>query len=810
MTQMTNEMFLDKFRSSLYQVAGKDIDNANNLELLLSLCNLLKEEIGRNWSDRNKLYNERNVKEVYYLSMEFLTGTFTKKNLQYLNLYNIALESFNEIGINLYDILAMEKDPGLGNGGLGRLAVAFLDSLASLEMPGFGYGLRYDKGLFRQEIANGEQVELPDDWLSNSDIWEYKRDEAYEVKFGGHINISGSGNNLIFTHVNYESIKAVPYDIPILGHENECVNHLRLWSAESYTDVDFRQFAQGNFQQSFTIINKAKTLTQFLYPEDSNLEGKKLRLKQEYFLVSASMQDLLKKYKEQGLDLKDLYKYRVIQINDTHPVLAIPELLRILIDENNMEWVDAWDITTKTFGFTNHTILSEAMERWNIDLFKEILPRIWLIIEEINHRFIYFLKNDKNIHDNDRLKELSIIEENQIKMVNLAVMGSFSTNGVAQLHTNILKEKELKNLYNVFPERFNNKTNGIVHRRWLLNANPELSTLIKELIGDKFIKDPIELKNLLRYKDDSSVLRSLETIKLHNKERLAKYIMDTQGIKVNPHSIFDIHIKRIHEYKRQLLNILHIMYLYDLLKSNPNLDIVPRTFIFGGKAAPGYFVAKEIIRLIVSVANVVNNDLTIKDKLKIVFIENYNISKAELLIPAADVSEQISTTTKEASGTGNMKFMMNGAITLATLDGANVEIAREVGEDNIIIFGLKDYEVYNYYEHNLYNSREIYITDPIIKNTLDNLINKGPITGFKDFNILFDLLTRYNDNYFVLKDFQPYRRAQEKINDLYRDFERWFNMSLINIAHSGVFSSDYTIKRYAEEIWGVKPVNNEQ
>ena len=806
---MTKELFLEELQKALYQVSGKDIKDASDRELYIGLGTLLKENIGKNFSGRNKLYRDEHVKQVFYLSMEFLTGTFTKKNLQYLGLYDIAKEAFAELNRPLEKILDEEEDPGLGNGGLGRLAVAFLDSLASLKMPGHGYGLRYEKGLFKQVISENKQLELPDDWAHNANIWEFKReDESYEVQIGGRIDISGFRNKLIFTHVDYDRVKAVPYDIPMLGYKNNAVNYLRLWSAESYEDIDFREFAKGNFQASFKNIIKAKTITQFLYPEDSNIEGKKLRLKQEYFLVSASIQDLVKKYKDEGLPLADFYKYRVIHINDTHPVLAIPELMRVLIDENYMEWEDAWEITTKTFGFTNHTILSEAMERWNIDLFKEILPRIWMIIEEINHRYIYFLKNKKGIAEGEMLDKLSIISDGQVRMVNLAITGSFSVNGVAELHTNILKEKVLNDFYNVYPEKFNNKTNGIVHRRWLLNANSELSSFIQKLIGDEFISNPLALEGLLQYTDDSNVLKELANIKHHNKERLVKYIYDTQGIKLSPYSIFDIHIKRIHEYKRQLLNILHIMYLYEKLKQNPNLDIVPRTFIFGGKAAPGYHTAKEVIRLINSVANVINSDLTIKDKLKVVFIENYNISNAEILFPAADISEQISTTTKEASGTGNMKFMMNGAITLATLDGANVEISGEVGEDNIIIFGLKSHEVYEYYENGNYNALDIYNSDKELKSVVDKLISKDSITGYETFGELYDLLTKYNDTYFVLKDFDSYRLAHERINDLYRDFHRWNRMSLINIAKSGIFSSDNTIKKYAEEIWNIKPIGN--
>lgn len=799
---MTKDMFVDKLQTSLFQVAGKDIKSASNHELYLSLGITLRDIIGKNWSNQNNLYKEKNVKEVYYLSIEYLTGTFTKKNLQYLGLFEVARNAFNELGRSIEDVLSEEDDPGLGNGGLGRLAVAFLDSLSSLGMFGHGYGLRYKHGLFEQNIKEGRQVEQADNWLSKVNIWEYKRDESYEIKLGGNVNISGSGENLVFSHVNYEQIKAVPYDIPYLGYKNDSVNTLRLWSAEAINQVNFEQFSNGHFQESVREKNQAQAITQFLYPNDSNIEGKKLRLKQEYFLVSASIQDLIKKFIDKGLFIKDFPKYRAIQLNDTHPVLAIPEFMRILMDEYKLEWVEAWDVTVRTFAFTNHTILPEAMERWDIGMVKEIIPRIWLIIEELNHRFIYILKNEKNIEEYAEIRDLSLIENNEIKMVNLAIIGSHSINGVAEMHTNILKEKVFNNFYKIFPERFNNKTNGIVHRRWLFNANPSLTEYLKKQIGD--FTDPNDLIKLLEFKDDKKVLDNLMRIKHENKVRLAEYIFQTQGLVVNPYSIFDVHIKRIHEYKRQLLNILHIIYLYNKLKENPNLDIVPRTFIFSGKAANGYYAAKEIIRLILSVSDAINNDISIKDKLKVVFIENYNVTKAELIIPAADISEQISTTTKEASGTGNMKLMMNGAITLATRDGANVEIGNQVGEDNIVFFGLKDYEVYGYLEENNYNSKEIYHMDKKLKSTIDKLISRDSITGFEEYRLLYDLLIKYNDMYFILKDFDDYRLAQEKINDLYRDRNKWSKMSLINIAHSGVFSSDNTIKKYAEEIWGIK------
>ena len=806
---MTDDKFLHKLQRGLYQIASKEIEDANNHELYLSLGMLLRETIGNYWTLTNKLYKDNNTKQIYYLSIEYLTGTFGNKNLQYLDLLQDATDVFKEIGIPIEDILAQEEDPGLGNGGLGCLAVAFLDSLSSLGMPGNGFGIRYEKGLFKQKIIAGQQIEEPDNWLLRGNIWEYKRDLAYEVKLGGNVEIFGAGKGLIFNHVNYERVKAVPYDIPYIGYKNNIVNTLRLWSAESFYDIDFSQFSSGNLYEAFKDNEKAKTITQFLYPDDSNAEGRKLRLKQEYFLVSASLQDIVKNYIDQGLPITEFDKYRAIHINDTHPVSAIPELMRILLDEFNLEWIEAWNITTNTFAFTNHTILPEAMERWDIGLIKEVIPRLWLIIEEINHRFVFTLKNKHKIDEYEKIRGLSLIENNEVKMANLAIIGSHSVNGVAPLHTKILKERIFKDFYTIFPEKFNNKTNGITHRTWLLNSNPELTHFIQEKIGDGFIRNPKELNKLLNYQDDKEVLEELMRIKHHNKEKLSKYILETQGIVINPYSIFDIHIKRIHEYKRQLLNILHIIHLYKKLKENNNLDIVPRTFIFSGKAAPGYLAAKEIIRLINAVANVINNDITIKEKLKVVFIENYNVSIAELLIPAADVSEQISTTTKEASGTGNMKLMMNGAITIATLDGANVEIASQVGPDNIIIFGLDEDQVYEYYKNNNYISKEIYYKNKDIKAVVDALISKNT-TEFQDFYLLYDILIKHNDNYFVLRDFEEYRLAQEKINNLYRNREKWAKMSLINIAHSGVFSSDYTVKKYAEEIWGVESGNSEK
>lgn len=799
--------FKDNLKDRLSKVSGKILEEATISDIYRAVGSILQEEIGRNWTDTNTRYKESDSKQMYYISMEFLTGKFTERNLQYMDLYEIVKTSVEQLGFSFEEVIGVETEPGLGNGGLGRLAAAFLDSLASLKMPGHGYGLRYEKGLFKQIIDRGQQFEMPDDWIREIDIWQYKREDAvYEVKFGGRIETSKEDGELGFEHIGYESVKAEAYDIPILGYQNKVVNHLRLWKANSYSDINFEEFSKGNLKQAFEDINDAKAITQFLYPNDSTYEGKKLRLKQEYFLVSASVQDIIKNYKKLNKPLANMSDYVAIHTNDTHPALAIPELMRILIDEEYLKWDDAWTICKDVFAFTNHTILSEAMETWDLGLYKEVLPRIYGITEEINHRFIYFLRNVKKISSEQELSKLSIIWDNKVRMVNLSILGSHSVNGVAWLHTEILKQRELNHFYKIFPDKFNNKTNGIVHRKWLLLANSELTNFLEEKIGDSFKTDALRLEDLMKFKDDEDSFNKLYDIKHKNKEDLARIIYEEQGIVLNTHSIFDVHIKRIHEYKRQLLNVLHIIYLYNELKENPNIDMVPRTFIFAGKAAPGYYAAKEIIRLINSVAKLVNEDIHIKDKLKVVFISNYNVSKAEYIIRAADVSEQISTTTKEASGTGNMKFMMNGAVTLATLDGANVEIFNEVSDDNMVIFGMKYAEVYEHYEKNDYNSKAIYYTNKTIKDTVDKLVDTKFFANGETFESLYDLLIKNNDSFFVLKDFEDYINAQKKVDTLYRDRKKWMQMCLINIAKSGVFSSDNTIKKYADEIWDIKPV----
>ena len=797
--------FKQELVATLNKISKMSLQEVRESDVYRALGLMLQDHIGEDWTNTHTRQKENDVKRMYYISMEFLTGKFTAKNLEYLHLYEIVKEAVESLGFDFDKVLAVEKEPGLGNGGLGRLAAAFLDSLASLKLPGHGYGLRYEKGLFKQEIKDGAQVETADEWLSEIDIWQYKREDAiYEVKLGGRIETTAVDGHLVFSHVDYTPIKAEAYDMPVLGYRNGVINNLRLWKASSYKDINLEEFSKGNLRGAYDDINRADAITQFLYPNDSNYEGKKLRLEQEYFLVSASVQDIFRKFKKKNLPITEMPDHIAIHTNDTHPALAIPEFMRILLDEEKIDWDTAWDVTVKVFAFTNHTILSEAMETWDMGLFRSVLPRVFQVTEEINHKFMFFLREVKGITQDEELKRLSIIWNNEIRMVNLSIVGSHSVNGVAALHTQILKERELNHFYKIFPEKFNNKTNGIIHRRWLLSANRELSGLLKETIGLDFIDDALQLENFLKFKEDKNVLDKLAEIKLNKKQDLADIIFKEQGIVVNPHSIFDVHIKRIHEYKRQLLNVLHIIYLYDKLRENPNYDMVPRTFIFAGKAAPGYSAAKEIIRLINSVADLVNKDTTIKDKIKVVFIPNYNVSKAMDIIPAADVSEQISTTTKEASGTGNMKFMMNGAITLATLDGANVEISEAVGEDNIVIFGMKANEVYEYYQKQNYYSRGIYDKNPQIKKTVDRLIDPTYFKSQEIFRSLYEDLITYNDSFFVLEDFEDYRNAQLKIEELYRDKNTWMQMSLVNIAKSGTFSSDNTIKKYAEEIWNIK------
>ncbi|NCU16451.1 glycogen/starch/alpha-glucan phosphorylase [Pallidibacillus pasinlerensis] len=804
-TSYSAEWIKNRMTETVFKQFGKTIKHATNKELYFALAGIVSNEIRQKWQETNKRYKEESNKQLYYLSMEFLIGRLLRNNLLNCGLLQVTEEAMEELGFILDEILEEEEDAGLGNGGLGRLAACFLDSLASLNYPGHGFGIRYRYGLFEQRIIHGNQVELPDNWLTEPYPWETRReDEAIIVQFHGNVQMfKRNDGTLEFKYENTDKVLAVPYDVPIVGYQNNTVNTLRLWSAEPiyYDQVDSLDdmfFRDLNHQHSIEQISG------FLYPDDSSLEGKELRLKQQYFLTSATIQSIIKQFKKNyRLPLTRLHEKVVIQINDTHPTLAIPELMRILMDEERFGWEEAWEITTKVFAYTNHTIMEEALETWPIDLFKNLLPRIYMIVHEINERFCKRLWFDYP-EMREKIPSMAVIAYDKIHMARLAIVGSFSVNGVAKLHTNILKNKVMNDFYKIEPHKFNNKTNGITHRRWLLQINPKLSNLISELIGNQWIQRPKQLIHLLKHSKDEAILEKFHLVKQENKLALARYIYDQTGIKVDEKSIFDVHIKRLHEYKRQLLNVFHIIYLYHELKDNPNLNITPRTFIFGAKAAPGYHIAKEIIKLINTVATKVNNDPEIKDKLKIIFLENYNVSLAEKIIPAADISEQISTASKEASGTGNMKMMMNGALTLGTLDGANVEICELVGKENMFIFGLTAEEVLRYYEHGGYDARDIYNTDDRIRRVMD-MLNYGEfgkqVIEFKDiyYHILF-----HNDPYFVLKDFEPYLEAHELIDQTYRDKMVWTHKSVINIAHSGKFSSDQTIQEYVNDIWKIK------
>jgi len=796
------EQFKNDYLSKLQTKSGRKLEDASTWDKYHALASLIREYATADWIETNDRYNKKPSKQVFYFSIEFLTGKFLMNNLINSGLKDIVEEMFDELGFDLDEIVAIEKDQGLGNGGLGRLAACFLDSMAALSVPGHGCGIRYNYGLFEQKIINGYQVEYPDRWLHNRNVWEVKKeDKAVTVHYNGEV-IEENG---YYKLINTNEVLAIPYDTPIVGYQNETVNTLRLWSAQVVNKgFDYSTFSRGEYMDAFKSKYDVESITQVLYPNDSYDEGKILRLKQEYFFVSAGIQGILRSFFKTEKPVTCLYDYISIHINDTHPSMAIPELMRILMDEQCLGWDEAWSIVEKTCSYTNHTILSEALERWDTGLFQKLLPRIYMIIEEINRRFCRDLMERYHL-DQEVINKIAIIGNSEIRMAHLAIVGSHSVNGVARLHTEILKNKELKEFYQIMPQKFNNKTNGITHRRWLINSNEPLSDLITEYIGDYWIRDPQRLRELLKFRESHNFKSKLGDVKYQNKKKLAAYIKEHNNITVNPDSIFDVHAKRLHEYKRQTLNILHIMYLYNQLLENPDLDIVPRTFIFAAKAAPSYYIAKQTIKLINTVGEIVNNDKQIQDKLKVVFLENYGVSLAEILIPAADVSEQISTTTKEASGTGNMKFMMNGAVTIATLDGANVEIHEQVGTDNIVLFGLTEEEVYELYESHEYNQMAIIEGNPDLKKVLDQLINGFLGEDTEEFQIIYDSLV-YNDEYFVLKDFESYVAAHQRIGDYYMDEARWMDMVVMNIAHSGVFSSDKTIQEYATGIWQVDRV----
>lgn len=792
---------------------GKTLEEAHDYELYYAVSRAAMDYIVEKWYNTKKTYAIKQVKQAYYFSAEFLMGRYLGNNLINLKINEAVKETLKELGVDINKVEDQEFDTGLGNGGLGRLAACFLDSMATCKLPGHGYGLRYKYGMFEQKIENGYQVEYPDDWTRYGDPWSIVRmDRVYEVKFGGQIEVhKDEVGKEYFKRVNTENVLAVAYDVPVVGYGNDTINTLRLWEARSPEGFDLKLFNDQTYLQASAKAVEAQDISRVLYPNDTEKDGKLLRLKQQFFFTSASLQDIVRRYKgTYGNDFSKFAEKVAIQLNDTHPVVAIPELMRIFLDSEKLLWDEAWSICKKVFAYTNHTILSEALEKWDIALFQPLLPRIYQIIEEINRRFVEEL-HQKYPGDLGKIQYMSIIGNGQVRMAWLAIVGSHKVNGVAALHTEILKNSELKDWYDLYPEKFLNKTNGITQRRWLLKANPELSSLITELIGDGWTTDLYKLKELEKYLDDENVLNRVAEIKLHNKERLANYIKETTGIEVNPHSIFDIQVKRLHEYKRQLLNVLHIMDLYNRLKENPLLDIEPRTFIFGAKAASGYRRAKSIIKLINTLAERINNDADINGKIKVVFLENYRVSLAEKIFPAADISEQISTASKEASGTGNMKFMLNGALTLGTMDGANVEIVEEAGLENEFIFGLSAAEVEEFQRNGQYNPFDDYNKVEGLKKVVDQLgdgtfddDHKGIFRELQT-SLLYGVDGSRPDVYFLLRDFDSYREAQTRIDNAYKNKRDWARKALINIANAGKFSSDRTIMEYAREIWNIEP-----
>ncbi|WP_162523270.1 glycogen/starch/alpha-glucan family phosphorylase [Clostridium estertheticum] len=801
-------MFKMDYIEKLQTMFAEEAVDASPLHQYYALGALIKDYCAKPWIESNKEYAKNKGKQVYYFSMEFLVGRLLNSNLVNLGLKDICEQALHELGIKLIEVEDIEADAGLGNGGLGRLAACFLDSMASTQVPGHGCGIRYKYGLFKQKIENGYQVEVPDNWLKNGNAWEIRKEnKAVEVRFGGSVHLEDDKGITKVIHENYECVRAVPYDTPIKGYKNNTVNTLRLWSAETMEeDFDFSSFSQGNYVKAGENKYSAEAISQILYPDDSYEKGKLLRLKQEYFFVSAGLQSIIKNYKKKKIPLLDFHKHVAVQINDTHPAVAVAELMRILMDTENLSWDDAWYVTTRTTAYTNHTIMAEALEKWPVDIFKKLLPRIYMIVEEINRRFCNEVYHRYN-GDWSKVNNMSIIYDGYVRMAYLAIVGGHSVNGVAKLHTELLKHQELSDFYEFFPEKFNNQTNGITHRRWLLNSNVELAKLITETIGDSWIKTPNDLNKLIKYAKDSAFQEKTQIIKTNNKINFSNHVLSKYGASIDPSSIFDVHVKRMHSYKRQTLNVLHIMYLYNQILANPNIDMVPRTFIFGAKASPSYYIAKQTIKLINTLASKINNDPIVRGKIKILFLENYGVSLAEKIIPCADVSEQISTASKEASGTGNMKFMMNGAITIATLDGANVEIFDAVGKENIVLFGLTSQEVIEYYRNKNYNSYYMYNNDLRINTILNQLVNGFLETPKTEFAGLYESLLTNNDEYFVLKDFDAYVNAHNEIDRLFRQKAIWQQMSIINIAKSGIFSSDNTIKKYAKEIWDTPPVN---
>jgi starch phosphorylase len=807
------ESFKKQVKENVKALFRKTLEEANEQQIYQAVAYAVKDTIIDNWLETQKAYEKQDPKTVYYLSMEFLMGRALGNAMINLKEYKEIAEALDEMGININLVEDEERDPALGNGGLGRLAACFLDSLATLGYSAYGCGIRYRYGMFRQQIRDGFQVEVPDNWLKDGYPFELRRPEyAKIVKFGGNVavHVDEKGENH-FTQENYQSVQAIPYDLPIPGYGNGVVNTLRIWDAQPVECFQLDSFDKGDYRLAVEQENLARNICEVLYPNDNHYAGKELRLKQQYFFVSASIQEAVDKYMRKHDDIHKLYEKVTFQMNDTHPTLTVPELMRILLDEYGLGWEEAWAITTKTVAYTNHTIMSEALEKWPIELFSNLLPRIYQIVEEINRRFCLLIEASYP-GNTEKIRKMAIIYDGQVKMAHMAICASYSVNGVARLHTEILKKQELRDFYELMPDKFNNKTNGITQRRFLLHANPLLADWVTDHVGDEWITDLTVLRHLKVYADDKKAQHEFMNIKYQNKVRLAKYILEHNGIEVDPRSIFDVQVKRLHEYKRQLLNILHIMYLYNELKEHPDMDFVPRTFIFGAKAAAGYKNAKLTIKLINSVADVINNDGSIGGKIKVVFIEDYCVSNAELIVAAADVSEQISTASKEASGTGNMKFMLNGAITIGTMDGANVEMYEEVGEENIFIFGLSSDEVINYEQNGGYDPNEIFNNNASVRKVLMQLVNgtycpEDPEL-FRDLynSLLNTQCTAKADTYFILKDFDSYAQTQKKIQEAYKDTKKWNKMAILNVASSGKFSSDRTIQEYVDDIWHLDKV----
>ena len=805
-TTFNKKKFKKEVEANTRVLFRRTLEEATPQQIYQAVAYSIKDDIIDNWIETHKAYAAQDKKTVYYMSMEFLMGRALGNNMINLTCYDEVREALEEMGLDLNLIEDQEPDAALGNGGLGRLAACFLDSLATLGYPAYGCGIRYHYGMFKQKIENGYQIETPDDWLKNGNPFEIRRDEySVEVKFGGYVDVENHNGRSKFVQKGYQSVRAVPYDMPVVGYGNHIVNTLRIWDAEAINTFNLDSFDKGEYQKAVEQENLARTICEVLYPNDNHMAGKELRLKQQYFFISASVQRAVQKYKETHDDIRKFHEKVTFQLNDTHPTVAVAELMRILVDEEDLTWEEAWDVTTKTCAYTNHTIMAEALEKWPIELFSRLLPRVYQIVEEINRRFVMEIQA-KYPGDQEKVRKMAILYDGQVRMAHLAIAGSFSVNGVARLHTDILKKRELKDFYEMMPEKFNNKTNGITQRRFLLHGNPLLASWVTDKIGDDWITDLSHIGKLGVYVDDEKCQQEFMNIKYQNKVRLAKYIKEHNGIDVDPRSIFDCQVKRLHEYKRQLMNIMHVMHLYNLLKEHPEMDIVPRTFIFGAKAAAGYDTAKLTIKLINAVADRVNNDPAINGRVKVVFIEDYRVSNAELIFAAADVSEQISTASKEASGTGNMKFMLNGAVTIGTMDGANVEIVEEVGEENAFIFGMSAEQVMEYEKNKNYHPADLYNSHDDIRRVMTQMINGFYCPENPDlFRPLYDTLMQ-KDMYFILADFESYKEAQKRVEAAYRDEKRWARMAMMQTAHCGKFSSDRTIEEYVHDIWHVEKV----